>query len=56
MNGKLGRMAFGAGFCAAELRIVIKGILAAEVSAEIDVTALSDFLSLNAIPYPSTMF
>jgi asparagine synthase (glutamine-hydrolysing) len=34
----------------------IKGILAAGVSREIDLSSLSDFLSLNCVPYPATIF
>ncbi|MBN2009298.1 hypothetical protein JW960_08120 [candidate division KSB1 bacterium] len=34
----------------------IKGILAAGISSEIDLISLSDFISLNNIPYPSTIF
>ncbi|GAB6098050.1 asparagine synthase (glutamine-hydrolyzing) [Desulfatiferula olefinivorans] len=34
----------------------IKGILKAGIKPEIDMTSLSDFLSLNCIPYPSTIF
>ena len=34
----------------------IKGILAADVNREIDMVSLSDFLSLNCIPYPGTIF
>lgn len=34
----------------------IKGILAAGVQRSIDMTALSDLLSLNCIPYPATIF
>jgi asparagine synthase (glutamine-hydrolysing) len=34
----------------------IKGILAAGVQKDIDLVSLSDFLSLNCIPYPATIF
>ncbi|MBE9484458.1 MAG: asparagine synthase (glutamine-hydrolyzing) [Bacteroidetes bacterium] len=34
----------------------IKGILAAGAPYEIDLASLSDFLSLNCVPYPATMF
>ena len=34
----------------------IKGVLAGGVNPEIDLTGLSDFLSLNCIPYPATIF
>jgi len=34
----------------------IKGIIAGGVSPEIDMINLSDFLSLNCIPYPATIF
>lgn len=34
----------------------IKGILKAGVKTDIDLTSLSDFLSLNCIPYPATIF
>ena len=34
----------------------VKGLLAAQVPREIDLTNLSDFLSLNCIPYPGTIF
>ncbi|MFC2091761.1 asparagine synthase (glutamine-hydrolyzing) [Elusimicrobiota bacterium] len=34
----------------------IKGILKGGISAEIDIIAFSDFLSLNCIPYPATIF
>lgn len=34
----------------------IKGILEAEVPREIDLISLSDFLSLNCVPYPATIF
>ncbi|WDN87055.1 asparagine synthase (glutamine-hydrolyzing) [Desulfosarcina sp. BuS5] len=34
----------------------IKGILDAGVNPGIDLTSLSDFLSLNCIPYPATIF
>jgi len=34
----------------------IKGILAGGVSAQIDLVSLSNFLTLNCIPYPGTIF
>ena len=34
----------------------IKGIIKAGVSPEIDLLSLSDFLTLNCVPYPSTIF
>jgi len=34
----------------------IKGLLAAGIPHEIDLTSLSDFLSLNCFPYPATIF
>lgn len=34
----------------------IKGILGAGVKKEVDMLSLSDFLSLNGIPYPATIF
>ena len=34
----------------------IKGILAAGIQAEVDLVNLSDFLTLNNIPYPGTIF
>jgi len=34
----------------------IKGLLAAGIEPEIDLINLSDFLSLNCIPYPATIF
>ena len=34
----------------------VKGVLAANVKREIDLISLSDYLSLNGIPYPGTIF
>jgi asparagine synthase (glutamine-hydrolysing) len=34
----------------------IKGVLAANINKEIDLVGLSDYLSLNCIPYPGTIF
>lgn len=34
----------------------IKGVLSADVKREIDIVNLSDYLSLNCIPYPGTIF
>jgi len=34
----------------------IKGLLEAKVPREIDLISLSDFLSLNCVPYPATIF